>query len=149
MDFENGLSKDDLYFEVFKDPLNLNTFQNSFTSNNQPMALTKAVDLIEDFSEKLLTFSPYTSLDPLPDPFIVVRTIDEDEDEDKDISFSKENYNEVNRIFTNIESHHSNLISTFDTYDIPRNIANILMKRIIKLSLQYENRGTINYFDEK
>ena len=64
-----------------------------------------------------------------------LRDFDLDLDEETDLSRVPEN--RVNRIITEIEQNNPGIFSLFEAYRIPRPIARLIMRRIIRLTLNY------------
>ncbi|MBZ9690524.1 hypothetical protein [Clostridium sp. M14] len=75
-----------------------------------------------------------TSNELTPDK--VLRGFDLDLNESEDLERINSD-NDVNRIYLKIEEKNPNLLNTLSVYGIPYPIARVIIKRIIKLSLQY------------
>ncbi|EES48219.1 hypothetical protein NE172_09985 [Clostridium botulinum] len=69
-------------------------------------------------------------------PDKVLRGFDLDLNENEDLERVNSD-NDVNRIYLKIEEKNPNLLTTLSLYGIPYPIARVMIKRIIKLSLQY------------
>lgn len=69
-------------------------------------------------------------------PDKILRGIDLDLNENEDLERVSSD-NDVNRIYLKIENNNPNILTTFSLYGIPYPIIRVLIKRLIKLSLQY------------
>ena len=69
-------------------------------------------------------------------PDNILRGFDLDLNENEDLERVNSD-NDINRIYLKIEEKNPNLIATLSLYGIPYPIARVIIKRIIKLSLQY------------
>lgn len=89
-----------------------------------------------DYYEKYISMKDVVNI-PLPSE--VLRNFDLDLDEEIDLDENRAD-SDVNRIFSEIELNNPALISIFSDYQVPSPIAKLITKRIVKLSLQYNNR---------
>ena len=69
-------------------------------------------------------------------PDKILRGFDLDLNENEDLERINPD-NDVNRIYLKIEERNPNILTTLSLYGIPYPIARVMIKRIIKLSLQY------------
>lgn len=83
--------------------------------------------------------SKTTSSDRIPETFEVLRSLDLDIDETSDLN---NNYrqNKVNEIYSEIISKNPGIQEAFSLYGLPSPISKVITKRLIKLSLLYNNR---------
>ncbi|NFE75475.1 hypothetical protein FDC27_15280 [Clostridium botulinum] len=111
-----------------------NTSSNLFPDETIESQLYCYVNQLDKNCYKNDTTKKDTSSELTPDK--VLRGFDLDLDENEDLERVNSD-NDVNRIYLKIEEKNPNLLSTFSRYGIPYPIARVMIKRIIKLSLQY------------
>ena len=77
-----------------------------------------------------------TVKDTIPTTFDVLRDLDFDLDEREDLE--RVHYdNDVNKIYSRIEQRNPGIFATLYSYRIPRPIARVIVKRLIRLTLSY------------
>jgi len=81
--------------------------------------------------------------DTMPTTFDALRSLDLDLDETEDLE-RVNSENDVNKIYSKIEQRHPGIFATLYSYRIPRPIARVIVKRLIRLTLSYCDRGN-NY----
>lgn len=74
----------------------------------------------------------------VPTTFDILRNIDLDLDESEDLE-RVNSENEINKIYLKIEQKHPGIFATLYAYRIPRPIARVIIKRLIRLTLSYCN----------
>lgn len=77
--------------------------------------------------------------DAIPNTFDALRGMDIDLNETEDLE--RVHYdNDVNKIYSKIERSHPGIFATLYSYRIPRPIARVIVKRLIRLTLSYCER---------
>lgn len=71
--------------------------------------------------------------------FDILKNLDIDLNETEDLKRSDCN-EDVNKIYSKIEKRHPGIFATLYVYRIPRPIARVIIKRLIKLTLEYSKR---------
>ena len=74
-----------------------------------------------------------------PEPFEVLRCLDLDMDETSN-SDNISSQNNIDKIYNNIITNHSSICNSLSLYGMPSPIIKVITKRLIKLSLLYNNR---------
>ena len=91
-------------------------------------------------SENSMNRSDYaninTAKDTVPTTFDVLRSLDLELDEKEDLERNHFD-NDVNKIYSKIERGNPGIFATFYSYRIPRPIARVIVKRLIRLTLSY------------
>ena len=77
--------------------------------------------------------------DIIPTTFDALRGLDLDLDESEDLERIHSD-NDVNKIYSKIEKSHPGIFATLYSYRIPRPIARVIIKRLIRLTLSYCER---------
>ena len=77
--------------------------------------------------------------DAIPTTFDALRGLDIDLDETEDLE-RVHSENDANKIYSKIEKSHPGIFATLYSYRIPRPIARVIIKRLIRLTLSYCER---------
>ena len=77
-----------------------------------------------------------TAKDTIPTTFDILRGLDLDLDEKEDLERSHHD-NDINKIYSRIERGNSGIFATLYSYRIPRPIARVIVKRLVRLTLSY------------
>ncbi|MBL4932446.1 hypothetical protein [Clostridium paridis] len=140
----NESNKDkDLTFRVFHDTLNLSSFPNGFESGVTSQSLIKSSKLKGDLNNNLFLSTQSQNVINPPDPLTLIRTIDEDEDD----SLFIEEIKAANDVLNKIEQNNPGLISSLRAYNIPKSTYKMIVKRIIALSLKYNENNKVMPFE--
>ncbi|WP_238882384.1 hypothetical protein [Clostridium sp. YIM B02551] len=133
----------DLTFRVFHDTLNLSSFPNGFESGVTSQSLIKSSKLKGDLNNNLFLSTQSQNVINPPDPLTLIRTIDEDEDD----SLFIEEIKAANDVLNKIEQNNPGLISSLRAYNIPKSTYKMIVKRIIALSLKYNENNKVMPFE--
>lgn len=76
----------------------------------------------------------------VPLPSDILKNFDLDLDEENDLDENRGD-SDVNRIYSDIEANNPNVMRALSDYEVPLPLAKVITKRIVKLSLQYYDKG--------
>ena len=92
----------------------------------------------ENFTNRSDYANINTAKDTIPTTFDVLRSLDLDLDETEDLERAHSD-NDVNKIYSRIEKRNPGIFATLYSYRIPRPIARVIVKRLIRLTLSYSH----------
>ena len=99
-------------------------------------------------SENSMNRNSYTNIntakDTIPTTFDVLRSLDLELDEKEDLERGHYD-NNVNKIYSRIERGNPGIFATLYSYRIPRPIARVIVKRLIRLTLSYCDKKNNHY----
>ena len=117
-------------------PKNNNNSLNLFPSQTESSQLYCYYSSFNDCAEKNNNIIPSMRV-PTPSEILQNFDLDLDETEDFERDGSK---NDVERIYLEMKKNNPDIFTTFSAYGIPSPITKVIIKRSIKLSLNYYNK---------
>ncbi|SFD33188.1 hypothetical protein [Clostridium uliginosum] len=118
---ENNSNNNDSYLNLFPSETSESELYSYYNALNKNITNTNTN---ENSSMRILT------------PEEILRNFDLDLDENIDLERACCN-NDINKIYSEIEKKHPAILSTLSAYKIPYPISRVIIKRLIKLSLNY------------
>lgn len=119
-------------------PKNNNNSLNLFPSETKSSQLYCYYSSFNDCAEKNNNNNIIPSM-RMPTPSEILRDFDLDLDETEDFE-RNDSTNDVDRIYLEMQKNNPGIFTTFSAYGIPSPITKVIIKRSIKLSLNYYNK---------